>query len=196
MIKRPMSPKESIKKKCVEKVGINDFKDSLGRYRTSSLFYEYAVKGMTPKWTIQDQTRVVGEVTYPSLKVLYMEMDHIPYSEYEFAEIHFGSWEHWDRMSNDSNKNLVAMFTGWRLEMEVKLRASALKQIIKEGKSGEGASSLAAAKYIAEKGYEKKAGRPSKAAIAKETKVQSGIAQSLLEDAARVGLEDEPTKLH
>ena len=48
----------------------------------------------------------------------------------------------------------------------------------------------------AEKGYEKKAGRPSKAAIAKETKVQSGIAQSLIDDAARIGLEDEPTKLH
>ena len=191
-----MPHKENIKKKCVEKVGVNDFKDSLGRYRTSSLFYEYAVKGLPPIWTMQDQTRVVGEVTYPSLKVLYMEMDHIPYSEYEFAEIHFGSWDHWDRMSNDSNKNLVAMFTTWRLEMEVKLRASALKQIIKEGKSGEGASSLAAAKYIAEKGYEKRAGRPTKAAIAKETKVQSGIAQSLLEDAARVGLEDEPTKLH
>jgi hypothetical protein len=183
------------KKKCVEKVGVNDFKDSLGRYRTSSLFYEYAVKGMSPKWTMQDQTRVVGEVTYPSLKVLYMEMDHIPYSEYEFAEIHFGSWDHWDRMSNDSNKNLVAMFTGWRLEMEVKLRASALKQIIKEGKTG-GASSLAAAKYIAEKGYEKRAGRPTKASIAKETKVQSGIATALLEDAERIGLEDEPSKLH
>jgi len=183
-------------KKCVEKVGVNDFKDSLGRYRTSSLFYEYAQKGLTPLWTVQDQTRVVGDISYPSLKVLYMDMDHIPYSEYEFAEIHFGSWDHWDRLSNDSNKNLVSLFASWREEMEVKLRASALKQIIKEGKSGEGASSLAAAKYIAEKGYEKKAGRPSKAAIAKETKVQSGIAQSLIEDAARIGLEDEPTKLH
>ena len=191
-----MPHKENIKKKCVEKVGINDFKDSLGRYRTSSLFYEYTQKGLTPLWTVQDQTRVVGDVTYPSLKVLYMDMDHIPYSEYEFAEIHFGSWDHWDRLSNDSNKNLVSLFASWREEMEVKLRASALKQIIKEGKSGEGASSLAAAKYIAEKGYEKKAGRPTKAAIAKETKVQSGIAQSLLEDAARIGLEDEPTKLH
>ena len=181
--------------RCVEKVGVNDFKDSLGRYRTSSLFYEYAVKGISPKWTIQDQSREVGGITYPSLKVLYMEMDHIPYSEYEFAEIHFGSWDHWDRMSNDSNKNLVAMFTTWRLEMEVKLRASALKQIIKEGKNG-GAAALAAAKYIAEKGYEKRAGRPTKAAIAKETKVQSGIAQSLLEDAERIGLEDESIKLH
>lgn len=179
-------------KACVEKVGINDFKDSLGRYRTSSLFYEYAIKGMTPRWTIQDQSRKVGNVTYPSLKVLYMDMDHIPYNEFEFAEIHFGSWEHWNRISNDSNKNLVAMFTGWRIEMEVKLRAAALKQIIKEGKTG-GASALAAAKYIAEKGYDKRAGRPTKAAIAKETKVQSGIAQSLLEDAERIGLEDEPS---
>jgi len=182
-------------KSCIKKVGTNKLRDALGRYKTVSLFYELAIKQEEAKWTMKEEDRMEKGIKYPSLKAIYLAMDHIPYNEYEFAEKYFGSWEHWDRLSNESDKRLVTMVSGWRTEMEVKLRAAALKQIIAEGKSG-GASALAAAKYIAEKGYDKKAGRPTKASIAKETKVQSGIATALLEDAERIGLESELIKVH
>ena len=181
----------------IKKVNEEDLmKDSLGRYRTSSLFIESSVKGNVAFWTIQDQDREIDGVKYPSLKQIYMAYNHIPYSEYDFAIAVFGSWDHWDRLSNESNKILIAMFTSWRLEMEIKIRASSLRDILQTSGSSDSAG-LAAAKYIAERGWEKRAGRPTKAAVEKETKAQAGINKAINEDATRIGMEgDASTKLH
>lgn len=181
----------------IKKVNEKDLmKDSLGRYRTSSLFIETPVKGNEAFWTMQDQDREVKGKVYPSLKQIYMTYYHIPYSEYEFAIDVFGSWDHWDRLSNESNKIIISMITAWRLEMEIKIRANSLKDILRTSGSSDSAG-LAAAKYIAERGWEKKAGRPTKAAIEKETKVQAGINKAINDDASRIGMEGETsTKLH
>ena len=50
------------------------------------------------------------------------------------------------------------------------------------------AKGVSAAKYLAEKGYQKKAGRPSKEEVAREIKIAAGVKQELQDDMERIGL--------
>ena len=168
----------------------NPLKDAQGRYRTNSLFYEYKVAGMTPIWTIFDKDRKVGNKTYPSLKRIYMSYNHVPEYEYDFAMNIFGDWDHWDRLSNHSS--LKEVFARWREELDVRLKADAIREIIKVSQS-ESSSASQAARYIAEKGYISKRGRPSKAEIEREKKIEAGVESELKEDFERIntrGLEE------
>lgn len=170
-------------KKGFVNVHDNTLKDSMGRYRINSLFFEHKVEGMTPIWTLGDVERTEKGKTYPSLKKLYMEYKHVPGLEYEFAMDVFGSWEHWNKLSNSSG--LKAVFAQWREELDVKVRSEALKEMVKSSKGGT-ASALQAAKYLAEKGYQSKRGRPSKAEIEGERRIEAGINSELEDDLERI----------
>ena len=147
-------------------------KDKLGRWRTQSLFKEYKQGRYKWYWTI------------PQLKKIYLSYSHIPGYEYDFANDHFDCWQHWEKVAEGGMKSYI---DEWRAELDVKIKAIGISALIKQA-SGEGATAIQAAKYLAEKGYSQKRGRPSKAEVIGETKRQAGDSAILKDDAKRIGL--------
>lgn len=163
----------------------NPMKDIRGAWRLGSLFYEHAIEGYSPLWTICDVDRTVGDVTYPSLKQIYMSYEHTPGSEYEFAIAEIGSWVHWERLIK--SPLLRSTIQQWRDELEVKIRANAIKSIIKTS-LGDSSASATAAKWLAEKGYSPKRGRPTKEEKAGHLKQEERIDKEIQDDMERIGL--------
>jgi hypothetical protein len=163
--------------------------DHVNAYRTVSLYKELNQSTLEPVLTLGEQD---AEYTYkngdkkvlPSLKRLYLESNDP--TEYNFAIGVFGSWKCWKRQCG--NQVLLTYINDWRDELDIKIRASAVKMVI-ESASSEDSVGLNAAKYIAEKGWEKRAGRPSKVEIERQKKIHAGITADLKSDAERMGIQ-------
>lgn len=166
-------------------------KDKMFRYRTTSLFWETRTSirpteiDYDPIFTLKDRDIIKDGVTLYSLKNIYMAYDHIPEYEYEFALDVFGSWDQWQRLANDST--IRTHIKDWRLEVEVKLKAEAIRAMLAASREGD-AKGVAAAKYIADKGYSVKRGRPSKEEVERERKISAGVSKDLEHDMERLGL--------
>jgi hypothetical protein len=156
-------------------------KDSTGRLRTASLFVETIQKdqlkaGFKPLYTLK------GKKGYEDLHDVYMQ-ESDP-TEYQFALRAFGSWSHFKKMESLEwfRKHLMV----WRDELEVKLRSEGIKELSKAAK--EGTRGISAAKYLAERGWEKKRGRPSKEEVERERSIRAQMEEELADDAARLTL--------
>lgn len=163
-------------------------RDDRGMIRTSSLFWESRKdRDTVALWTNKDRDYVVDGVVYPSLKKIYLSYDHTPGAEYEFALDVFGSWEYWVKLTKSSVRNLIQ---DWRDEVEIKLKAEAIRAMIVASRSDD-AKGVAAAKWLADKGYAPKrtAGRPSTEEVARERKQAAVVNQDLSEDMKRLGLQ-------
>lgn len=154
-------------------------KDSTGRLRTASLFVETIQKdqltaGFIPLYSLK------GKKGYEDLHDVYMQ-ESDP-TEYKFALRAFGTWEHFKKLE------ALAWFKyyllQWRDELEVKLRSEGIRNLTKAAK--EGTRGISAAKYLAEKGWEKKRGRPSKEEVERERHIQARMDKDLQGDAARL----------
>lgn len=154
------------------------FKDSQGRFLTQSLFLEAMYNPDYAVYSLSDEDKVYEGKVYPSLRRLYLEcMDP---AEYDFANKYLWGWEHWQRLC--ANKALLEEFEKWRDELEVKIRAAAIRNII--GTSGE---NFNAARWVADgKWKDQKVGRPSKEEKAAEKKKRERIAGELEDDSARI----------
>lgn len=177
----------------INKYSFSDLKDSMGRYRTQSLFWEFAFLNkerenvLEPLFTLKDYDLVKGEVTYPSLKTIYMTYDHVPGFEYEFALDVFGSWDHWNKLASETIPAIRNTIKEWREELEIKLKAQAIKSLIQTSRIDD-VKGFNAAKYLADKGYAPTRGRPSKEEVEREKKVQAGVSKELEADMERLGL--------
>ena len=160
-----------------------EFKDTEGRWKVGSMFWEHKNDSYTPLFTLKGYDLEKDGVVYPSLKLLYM--DYTDPTEYQFATEVLGGWDHWTKVS--SSYIITEQVAEWRAEMEVKLRSTAIRAIYDSARS-DGSKGIAAAKYIADRGWEKARGRPSKAEIEKERKIQAGINDDLASDSDRIGL--------
>lgn len=154
-------------------------KTSVGVPLTQGLFLEIGYKDYAV-YTLKDEDHIIDGKVYPSLKRLYLEMEDV--GEYEFANTYLLGWQHWLRLC--SNKAVAAHVQVWREELEIKLRSKALKEIIKKSKIETG---INAAKFLAEKGWDKrKAGRPTKEDVERETRIQADINRMFEEDLSRI----------
>jgi hypothetical protein len=162
---------------------MGDRRSVQGVWLTKALFWEERHPDYTPSFTLKETDREENGVVYPSLKQIYLEYSDP--TEYSFAIEVIGSWEHWQTLC----KSFVfrPYIKKWREELEVKLRSEALKAM-RETARNEGSKGTTAAKYLAEKGWEKKAGRPSKAEIKRQARIDAGIHSEIDEDAERLGL--------
>lgn len=170
-------------------------KDEMGRFRTVSLFWENRRNEdkYPPIFTTKPYDHTVDGKTYPSLKLIYMEYEHIPEFEYDFAMDVFGSWDQWQQLCN---KSIIRnIFKEWREELEIKLRARGVKQMITMSLEND-SKGLQAAKYLSDKGWvqsEKKTrGRPSKDEIKRIQKEEAAVRDTLSEDMERLGLKVIP----
>lgn len=156
-------------------------KDSMGRPLTQSLFIDINYDPKFAVYTLKDEDHELNGVTYPSLKRLFLEMEDVV--EYDFARAHLLGWNHWKRLNE--NKLLAPHFEQWREELELAVRAQAIKDIINLSAQEQG--SFQAAKFLADRGWIKRQpGRPSKEEEHKQKKIQERIDEDFSADIRRL----------
>jgi hypothetical protein len=154
------------------------FLNSEGRPLTQSLFLEV---GYTDEaiYTLKEVDHEYNGKVYPSLKRLYLEAADP--TEYVFATEHLMGWKHWQRICE--NKLLRKHIEEWREELEVKLRSEAVRQAIAHAASG----TFQAAKWVADRGWATRgAGRPSKADVDRDKRIQEKIDDEYSSDVVRM----------
>lgn len=152
--------------------------DVMGKFRTQSLFLEMGY-GDEAIFTFKDFDYEHGGKEYLSLKKMYLEMEDP--TEYSFANHCLLGWRHWQRLCE--NKIIRKHIDEWREELEVKLRSKAVMDAINLAGTGH----FQAAKWVADRGWATRgAGRPTKAEIEHEKKVQSRIEEEYSGDVVRM----------
>lgn len=164
---------------------VGKYTNSIGRPLTLGLFFETTGGDKTGVvYTLKD----IDHEGYPSLYRLYMEAGDP--TEYEFATQHLEGWRHWQMLSN------AAWFAEhvdrWRWELELKLRAEAVKRIIEESRNKESKSKFQANKFLVDGGWKPPAearnpvGRPSQERIKQEAERLNQMERDILEDHERL----------
>lgn len=164
---------------------VSKFKNSSGVWLTRALFIENAHKcaeGDTYAiFSLKNEDFEKDGTIYPSLYKLYMSYNDP--TEYSFANEVLGGWEHWQKIL--VSKEIRDLVDRWREEMEIKLMSQAISAM-RETALNEGSKGTSAARYLAERGWQKKAGRPTKEQIAREARIQAGLETEIAEDAERI----------
>lgn len=153
-----------------------EYKDKMGRWITQGLFHEMSFgsfrQTFEPPFTLADYKE-----GYRSMKQEYLEIGDP--TEYTFAIQVLGSWDHWKQLC--SSKWFSEHVENWREELELKLRAEGIKKLREIAKGNSNISS-SAAKFLADKGWDLKRGRPSKAEIERKNKMNSKIKNKINKD--------------
>lgn len=146
--------------------------DNQGRPLTQALFLELGYNTEFAVYTLKDWDHEYNGKLYPSLKQLYTQFEDV--IEYDFANTYLLGWKHWQRICN--NKALTPYVEEWRLELEMKLRSQAVKDIIDMTADEK---SFQAKKWIVDKGWDKRpAGRPS----AKNKETEAAFVRKVQDD--------------
>ena len=172
--------RQDIPKQVEDIMDLYDKKKMLGTkgtHITQSLFLEVGYDTRYAIFTMGEDDHVYKGNTYLSLKKLYLAMEDV--TEYEFATTYFLSWNHWQRITK--NKSLVDLVADMREELELKLRARAIKDIISND------NSFQATKWIADKGWgQRPAGRPKKGESEREANMVGRLKEEFDEDIKRM----------
>lgn len=186
----PSSYEECVSEPSIMKVWHPLLKDDRNVARTTSLFFESkreADPTLVPIFTLKDFDYTVDGVTYLSLRQIYFSYEHIPNFEYNFAMDVFGSWDIWQKITKCS---IRSVFQEWRDELEIKIKAEAIRRMMAASRSDD-AKGVQAAKYLADKGYVEggtRRGRPTKEEVERERKLQAEVKDSLAADMERIGM--------
>lgn len=160
-------------------------KDDKGRYLTQGLFFEFAQNPANAVYTLdgEDKDNKNNRAIRPliSLKKRFLQMED-PF-EYEFATTWLYDWEHWQRIN--ANKVLRRHIDKWREELEIKIRSTGFQQILEKAAVD---GDIQAIKYIANRGWDQKAGRPSKVDKERESRIQEHIEEEFRGDLIRLGV--------
>ncbi len=133
-------------------------KDSMGRFRTLSLFWEHRLDKYPAPFTLKDKEHK-GRM---SMYAKYMEIGDP--TEYTQAIALLGSWRHWEMLV--AAEWFKPFITRWRDELKVKFESDRYREMVKVAEEQAGTPQGAqATKWLAER-YSKvsksKRGRPSK----------------------------------
>ena len=162
----------------------------MAMWHTKGLFYETTIpedrETMGTSWTLKEDDHPADGKIYKSMKKLYIAMEDV--TEYEFAQATLGSYKHWERLLE--SPIIRPHIEQWRKELNLKMKARAMKSIIKAATEDEKLS-FQAMKYLADNEYldtKSKRGRPSKDEVKAELRKEVQTNKTLLDDAARIGL--------
>ncbi len=145
-----------------------------GLPRTTSLFLEMTENmNWEPVYTLKRK----DQGKYKSMHKMFME-DKDP-TGYTTCMRTVGAFVMWRKIW--ANAFLAPIMEDWIIELEAALTAEAIKKM-------RALDNPTAAKWLADKGWEKKRGRPSKAEKAKATKAATQTRTDLANDAARIKL--------
>ncbi len=170
--------------------GIFDsFKDSMGRFRTQSLFIETPNEAYPAYFTLKKQDITKGGHTYISLYRKYMEIADP--TEYQVAVQIFGSWNHWQALMKSNW--FMDHLNSWRFELRTKLESERYHEMLKHiEKDSNSTKAMQATKWLAGRygdAKQAKRGRPSKLEKEQALKQSTEEDKMLSEDAKRIGLE-------
>lgn len=153
----------------------SEYKDKQGRWHTQALFLECYkdIKEKKPMYTLRDK-EYKG---LPSIKEAYLSMEDP--TGYRVATECLGGWEHWKRLTS------LAWFkthlAQWEEELEIKLKCKGIRKMM-ELSEGDKAVAKDATKFIVNREWESKRGRPSKAEIERATKINSAVSNEVDSD--------------
>ena len=163
------------------------FKDDKGKWLKRMLFWETAGTEGREQYDVlytlkeEDFTDPDTGKFYKSARKMYIEIQDP--TEYDFAMQLLGSWSHWKALCKVSW--FKEHLNEWREELEIKLRSKAIKAMVSTA-IHEGSKGTTAAKYVASKGWEDNRGRPSKASVDKQARIQNRIHDEVDEDIERM----------
>lgn len=153
------------------------FKDKMGKLITQSLMLENGYNTELAVYTMTDTDKCYNGKLYPSLRRLYLETEDP--TEYFFATKYLWGWNHWQRLAaNSTMRDEVAK---WREELEVRLRAKAVRGLIKQADSN-----FNAAKWVATGNWTSKRGRPSREEMETRKKIMGRIEDETAEESERI----------
>jgi len=156
----------------------NKFKNDAGAYILSGLFWETQVHARQDyciyTFNNEDIELEDGRVLKSITKAY---MDIADPTEYEFAIKYFDSWGHWNMIANSAGCR--EWIEKLRNELTVKLRSDAIKRIISHSEDDKG---FQAAKWLADKGWDKKMGRPNKAQRKQQAKEDEDVHAAVAKD--------------
>lgn len=163
------------------KTSDNKFRDKMGRWHTQALFVEchQYVKGMKPMYTLNEYKG------YPSIKKAFL--DYEDPTGYKVATEWLGGYDHWKKLC--SLKWFREHLEQWEEELEVKMKCKAISKM-NELAAGDNAVAKDASKFLVNKEWEGKRGRPTKAEIEKNTKVNTRVSNVLESDFKLLNLHD------
>lgn len=165
------------------------FRTPLGKWLTQALFYETNLSGDRHqcRYTLKDH----DHKGLPSLYRLYIEANDL--TEFEFAKTYFENYPHWEHLC--SANWFKPYIERWRKELELKIRAQALKEVQKVAASKDHKAAYEANKFLLNGAWktEKKPsrGRPSKSEITKEAQIIAEEVNRLEEDAKLISLSQD-----
>ena len=105
----------------------------MGRWRTKSLFIEFAHPDYPAIFTLADEDKTLDGTTYISAKRKYLEYQD-PF-EHTFAQSVFGSYECWQAVS--SSPDLAPSIEDWRVELDAHLRSLAFAKLKERALDGD-----------------------------------------------------------
>jgi hypothetical protein len=159
------------------------FKDSQGRFRTQSLFWEHRHSDYPAFFT----TKKGGREGYINMYEKYMAIGDP--TEYQVAIQLLGSWDHWQALQK--GKWFQEHLVGWRDELKTKLESKRYFEM--EANVSDPKTTVQATKWLATRYGEsaekvKKRGRPTKVEKANHLRRIERQTEDTKEDAERLGL--------
>lgn len=157
--------------------------DDKGGPITQGLFLETSY-GDTSRvmYTLKSRDHMYKGRKLPSIKRLFLEMEDP--TEYFFAYEYFLDWDHWQRIRK--NQLIAKHLEGWAEELEVRSRALGVKGMFDLALDGD-KPNYQANLFLAKGGWtDKPAGRPTKAAVERETRIQAKIKDEFGSDIMRL----------
>lgn len=160
----------------------NVFRDYKGAYMTAALFLETRTNDTYPPlYTFEPEDMDHPEYgLLKSASKIYLESNDP--TEYAVAMTLVKSWDHWLRLVN--SKKVGPFIKQLRDELEVKLRSEAIREMAKI--STEGVKGISAARWLAEGSWKGKRGRPKKAEVERQMKIDAKIQSEVDEDFNRI----------
>ena len=141
-----------------EAAAYEHLKDTMGRFRTQSLFVEHKHESYPAPFTLKPYDHRGAKSMY----ILYMDAGDP--TEYTQAIAMLGSWRHWTILTNTQWFKPIVM--EWRDELKVKFESDRYREMVSVTEECKGTpQGVSATKWLAER-YSKvskpKRGRPSK----------------------------------
>jgi hypothetical protein len=159
-------------------------KDSMGRFRTQSLFVETKNEKYPAPFTLKDKEHKGALSMYRK----YIEIGDP--TEYTQAISLLGSWRHWEVLT--SCAWFEPYISRWRAELKVKFESDRYQEMLEVSTSHKGTpQGTQATKWLADRyttPTKSKRGRPSKEEKALHLKEASTEDQLLADEAERLGL--------
>lgn len=161
-----------------------EFKNASGAYYTQGMFYEMSIP---PRPNCIYTLKKQDYEGFPSLYKLFMETGDL--TGWAFADRHLGGWDHLQKLLE--LPWFLNHYDSWMKELEVKIRAQALNNLLDVSKDSSSRNYTEVNKFLLNKGWKapedrKPKGAPTKAEIRRAATEVAEHTETVASEALRV----------